>query len=344
MKAVVKYGEAVDNVEVRDVPMPALSDDQVLLKVAAVGVCGSDIHMWRQHHSWAIKTPVIMGHEFAGTVESAGKNVHSFKPGDRVTCETACQVCGQCLYCRTGHYNMCPSRLGFGNLVDGAMAEYVAVRPEILHRVPDNVTLNYAALTEPCCVAATAIVEMSTIKPGDNVVIQGAGAIGILCMALAKLCGAGTITVLGTAVDENRLRIAKEMGATRTIDIGKEDPVAVIKTMGDGYGANLVVDCTGASAATVQSMALVRPLGQITKVGWGPQPLNASLDMLVAKAARLQATFSHTYATWERVLTLMATGQLRLEPVIGGVYGIDQWEQAFLDMESGKNIKSVLTF
>lgn len=342
MKAVVKYAEELDSVEVRDVPKPGFTDDQILLKVAAVGVCGSDIHMWRQNHSWPLKLPVIIGHEFAGVIEEVGKNVRHFKPGDRVAVETACQICGVCIYCHTGRYNLCPKRLGFGNLTDGAMAEYVAVRQDILHRVPENVSLEYASLTEPCCVAANAVIEMSSVKPGDVVVVQGAGAIGLLCMQMAKLSGAGTLLVLGTDVDENRLRIAKEIGAHHAVNVQKENPLDIVRKTGDGLGADLVVDATGSSAALVQSMELVRPLGQITKVGWGPKPFNHSLDPLVAKAVRLQATFSHTYPTWERVLTLMATGQLILDPVIGGVYGLEDWKQAFEDMESGKNIKSVL--
>lgn len=344
MKAVVKYGNEVNNVEVRDVPMPEITDDQVLLKVGAVGVCGSDIHMWRQNHSWAIKTPVIIGHEFAGTIEKIGKNVTGFSLGDRVACETACQICGKCIYCHTGRYNLCPGRLGFGNLIDGAMAEYVAVRPDILHFVPENVSLEYASLTEPCCVAANAVIEMSTIKPGDVVVIQGAGAIGILCMQMAKLCGAGTLIVTGTNVDENRLRIAGELGAHHAINVQRENPMDIIKGLGDGYGVDLIIDATGVSAALIQAMEMIRPLGQITKVGWGPQPLNHTLDPLVAKAVRLQATFSHTYPTWERVLRLMGTRQLKLDPIVGGVYELEDWMKAFEDMESGKNIKSVIAF
>lgn len=342
MKAVVKFAETGDDIEVRDVPVPDINDNQVLLAVEAVGVCGSDVHMWRNHHSWAIKTPVIMGHEFSGVVERVGKNVTNVKPGERVACETASSVCGHCLYCRTGNYNMCPERLGFGNLIDGAMAEYVAVRPDILHRIPDNVSMEYAALAEPVCVGVNALVEKSTIKPGDLVVIQGVGAIGVFSMLVAKLCGAGAVIVLGTDADENRLRIAAEMGAARAVNLMQEDPLPIVASYGDGNGADVVVDCTGVSGALIQSMAMVRPLGQITKIGWGPQPLNASLDMLVQKAARLQASFSHTFATWERVLGLMGTEQLALGPALGGVYQLEDWEQAFGDMESGKNIKSVL--
>ncbi len=342
MKAVVKYAEKLDSVELRDVPKPSPDDGQVLIQVGAVGVCGSDVHMWRQNHSWKIKLPVVMGHEFAGTVAELGKNVKNFKIGDRVACETACRICGQCIYCRTGRYNLCPERLGFGNLIDGAMTEFVAVRPEILHHVPDNVSLEYAALTEPCCVAANAIIEMSHVRPGDVVVVQGAGAIGILCLQMAKIGGAGAAIILGTDVDQNRLKIAREVGADYALNIQKENPMDLLKKLGDGYGADLVVDATGVSAALAQSMEMVRPLGQITKVGWGPKPFNHSLDPLVAKAARLQATFSHTYPTWERVLTLMGNKQLHLDPIIGGVYPIEDWQKAFAEMENGNNIKSVL--
>ncbi|MDR1518625.1 MAG: zinc-binding dehydrogenase [Planctomycetota bacterium] len=343
MKAVIKFGRKDGEVEAREVPIPEMGDNQVLLRVKAAGVCGSDVHMWRESHSWAIKTPVILGHEFAGVVERVGKNVRDIQPGWRATCETAASVCGHCLFCRSGNYNLCPERLGFGNLIDGAMAEFVVVRPEIIHRVPDQVSLEYAALTEPVCVAANALIEKSRIKPGDTVAIQGAGAIGILCLQIARICGAGQTLILGVDRDENRLRIAKSLGADRAINIQRESPLEIIKGIGDGRGADLVVDCTGVSAALGQSIEMVRPGGQITKIGWGARPVDASLDPLVQKAARLQASFSHTYPTWERVLTLMRTGQLNLDPVIGGIYPLADWEKAFSDMESGKNVKSVLT-
>ncbi len=342
MKAVVKFDHRDRCVEVRDVPAPYLTEDQVLIKVAAVGVCGSDIHMWHEHQSWQIKIPVIMGHEFCGTISEIGKKVSGFEIGERVAVETAAHVCGKCILCRSGNYNLCPERLGFGNLIDGAMTEYVAVRPEILHHIPENVSFEYAALTEPICVANRAIIEVSHIRPGDIVVVQGAGAIGIFSMMLAQKSGAGTLIVTGTNADTHRLEIARQLGAHYTINIQSEDPMHILRSLGDGYGANLVVDCTGVSAALKQSMEMVRPMGTITKVGWGPQPLNFSLDPLVAKAARLQTTFSHTYKTWERTLSLMRAGMLNLEPVLGGVYSIDQWQEAFEAMESGQNIKSVI--
>jgi len=318
--------------------------DQVLIEVKAAGVCGSDIHMWREQQSWAVKLPLVLGHEFCGVVADVGANVSGFQTGQRVACETAASVCGQCVYCLSGNYNLCPNRLGYGALADGAFTSYVLARPQILHHIPDNVPFEHAALTEPICVAYNALVEKTMMKPGDLVVIQGPGPIGIMALQIVRLRGAGTIVVLGTDADAHRLEVAAELGAHHTVNIQREDAAALVKSLGDGFGADLIVDCTGVSRALKQSMDLVRPNGRITKIGWGPQPLDFSLDPLVGKAVTLQGSFSHTYPTWERVLGLLSTGQVNLDPVIGGVYGLDEWEEAFSKMEEGHSVKSVLKF
>lgn len=342
MQALVKYGRRNGDVEVRDVAEPTLPPDRVLIEVKAAGVCGSDLHMWREHQSWAIKEPLILGHEFCGVVAQVGDAVSGFQVGERVACETAAEVCGQCVYCLSGNYNLCPHRLGYGALADGAFTRYVVARPQILHRIPENVPFEHAALTEPICVAYNALVEKTLMKPGDLVVIQGPGPIGIMALQIVRLRGAGTIVVLGTDVDTHRLEVAAELGAHYTLNVQREDAAKLIQGLGDGFGADLVVDCTGVSRALKQSMELVRPNGRITKIGWGPQPLDFSLDPLVGKAVTLQGSFSHTYPTWERVLTLLATGQVNLEPVIGGVYPLAEWEEAFTKMEEGASVKSVL--
>lgn len=344
MKAVVKYGRRPGDVAVQEVPEPQIGPDQVLVEMAAVGVCGSDIHLWHENQSWTIKCPVILGHEWCGTIVEVGAGVAGFQVGERVAVETAAFVCGQCTYCLSGAYHMCPHRRGYGNLIDGAMTRYVAVRPPILHRIPAGVSFTHAALTEPACVATQALTVNSRVKPGDTVVIQGAGTIGLMALQIARIGGACTLIVLGTDVDEHRLGVAQELGATHVVNVQRDDPGAVVRGLGDGFGADVVVDCTGVSRALQQAMDLVRPLGAIVKIGWGPQPLNFNLDPLVAKAATLQGSFSHTYATWERVLQLMATGQLNLDPMIGGVYPLDEWEPAFQAMDAGENVKSVLVY
>ena len=344
MQALVKYDSRPDAVELRDIPEPSdPGPNDVILEVKAAGVCGSDLHMWQENHSWEIRLPLVLGHEFCGLVAAVGTDVTKVKAGDRVACETAAQICNQCSYCLGGAYNLCPGRLGYGALADGAFTRFVTARQEILHAIPEGVPFSHAALTEPVCVAYNALVEKTAImKPGDTVVIQGAGTIGIMALLVTRLRGASEIIVLGTDVDDQRLGVAAELGASRTLNILQEDPVDYVLSRGDGFGADLVVDCSGVSVALEQAMAMVRPNGLITKIGWGPQPLGFNLDPLVGKAVTLQGSFSHTYNTWERVLGLMGSGQLNLDPVIGGEYPLADWHSAFEHMESGRNVKSVL--
>lgn len=342
MKALVKFGTSDGDVEVRDVPVPTLEAGHVLVRARAVGVCGSDIHMWRNQQSWEVSLPVVLGHETAGVIAEVADDVTDWSVGDRVVCETAAKICGVCALCRTGRYNLCPDREGYGAIRDGAFGELLLAEPRVLHRIPEGVSFEQAAMTEPFAVAYNALVERATVRPGDTVVIQGAGAIGALSMMIARLRGAGQIVVLGTPVDAGRLATLRELGADRTVDITREDPEDILKALGDGLGADLVVDATGVSRALEQSLQLVRPLGTVVKVGWGPDPLGFSLDPLVAKAVTLHGSFSHTWTTWERVLTLFSTGALDTSKVLGGVYPLSEWETAFDDMEAGRNIKSVM--
>ncbi len=267
MLAVVKYGHQDGDVGVAEVPEPAsMRPDQVLLEVKAVGVCGSDVHLWHEKQSWPVKLPLILGHEFSVVVVEAGSQVEGFRPGDRVTCETAAEVCGRCIYCRTGSYNLCPFRVGYGNLVDGAMTRYVVARWPILHHLPDNVSFEWACLTEPICVAYNGVVEKSRVKPGEMVVIQGAGPIGIMALTIARLRGAATLIMLGTDRDARRFEVARQLGADYVVNIQRQDPVELVRSLGDGFGAGPVVDATGVSRALAQGMELVRPNGQITKL------------------------------------------------------------------------------
>lgn len=342
MKALVKVGFEDGDVEVRDVAEPTLQSGTVLIAARAVGVCGSDIHMWRNKQSWETRLPVVLGHETAGVVAAVADDVEGWRVGDRVVCETAASICGVCALCRTGRYNLCPYREGYGATRDGAFSELMIAEPRVLHRIPDNVTFEQAAMTEPFAVAYNAIVERAPLVPGDLVVIQGIGAIGALSLQMARLRGAGTTVVLGTPVDAGRLEKAVTLGADHAIDITTNDAAELIRSIGDGFGADLVVDATGVSAALKQGLELVRPYGSIVKIGWGPQPLNFSLDPLVAKAVTLYGSFSHTWTTWERVLELFSKGKLDTETVLGGVYELADWEAAFDDMEAGRNIKSVM--
>jgi L-iditol 2-dehydrogenase len=342
MRGVVHYALEPLAVELREKPVPEIGDEEVLLRVGAVGVCGSDIHQYHNSQSWPVRTPVVLGHEFCGSVAEVGSQVKQFRAGDRVVSETAANICGTCLYCRTGRYNLCATRFGFGYGTDGAMANYVRVPARCLHHIPDQLSFTQAALTEPCCVAYNAVAVKSLIRPGDTVAIIGPGPIGLLCAEMARIAGAGTLIVIGTTQDASRLALSEQLGADKTVDIEKTTVREEMKEIGDGLGADLVIDAAGASAALKTALEIVRPEGQITKVGWGPQPLNFSLDPLVQKAIRLQGSFSHTFENWEKVIAILTRAQINVQAIISQVAPLEQWKECFEGMHTGKYVKAVL--
>lgn len=344
MPAVVHYEHRDRAVELREVEVPDIGRDDVLMQVRSVSVCGSDVHMWRNVLGHKPRVPVILGHEFSGVIAAAGAGVRGFKEGDRVASETAAEICGACMLCRTGRYNLCPERRGYGHSADGAMTQYVRVPSRCLHRLPDALPFRRSALLEPCAVAYHSTAVNTRITPGDLVVVLGPGPIGLLALQVARLQGAGRVFITGTTADAPRLDIAvRRLGADRAIDAAREDPVEVVRAAGDGLGADVVIDAVGVSATLAQSIAMVRPGGQITKVGWGPAPVGFSLDPLVAKAATLQGSFSHNYRTWERVIELVTDGRLDVDALISRVAPLEGWHEAFEKMEERVEVKAVLT-
>lgn len=334
--AVVNFSSVPFSVELQEIESPQLDADSVLVQVQAVGVCGSDLHMWTGHQSWEVKYPMVLGHEFSGVITEVGERVRAWNVGDRVVSETHAKIDENSPLSRRGLYNLDPNRGGYGAAVNGAMTHSVRVPARILHRMPDSLSFQYAALTEPCCVAYNATLVNSSISPGDRIIVQGPGPIGVLCAAMAKLAGA-EVALVGLPRDEKRLNIAKAYGC----DVIVGQPHEWAKEV-DGLGADGVIDATGVSVALKTGLEIVRPAGWITKVGWGPQPLDFSLDQLVQKNVRLQGSFSHYWPIWERVIRLISTGQLDLAPVIGGEWKLTDWKEAFETMQSGDIIKSVL--
>jgi len=340
MPAVVNYAREPYSVELREVPVPEIGENDVLLQVGAVSVCGSDLHQWHGSASWPVNYPCILGHEFCGTVARCGARVTQFREGDRVVSETAAVINEFSPYSRRGLYNLDPSRRGFGYGVNGAMTDFAKVPERCLHHLPDQLSFLKAALTEPCCVAYNATCVNGRVRPGDHVLVIGPGPIGLLCAQMAKLSGAGHLIVSGLPVDARRFEVARQLGADATLDGGVAE---YIKNLGDGLGVDVVVDAAGHSSTLQLAMQVVRPAGQIIKVGWGPQPMGFSLDPLIQKNVSLLGSFSHNWPIWERVIAMIASGQINLDPVIGRVAGLEDWRDAFEQMQRGEVVKAVLT-
>src|SRR5918999_1846778 len=339
--AVVQYALAPLAVELRDVAVPEIGDGDVLLRVGAVSVCGSDVHQAYNTHSWPVNIPVVLGHEFSGTVAKVGRAVKGFREGDRVVSETAAEVCGVCTLCRTGRYNLCPRRKGFGYGIDGAMASYVKVPGRCLHHIPDTLPFELACLAEPHAVAYNAMCVNSTVRPGDAVVVLGPGPIGLLCARMAALAGADPLIVVGLTADAPRLETARLLGATHVVNAQEQSVEDVVRSLSP-LGADLVCDASGASRPLDVALALTRPDGQVVKVGWSPDLVPINLNPLVQKNIRLQGSFSHNYPIWERVIHLLDRRLTKPESIVGLTSPLDGWREAFAAMHEGRVIKSVL--
>ena len=344
MRALVKFGNKDGEVEIRDVPMPAIGPDDVLLKTMSVGVCGWDIEMWRHKMANPVTVPVIQGHEFCGVIAKCGANVKDYKEGDRAVSETSAVVCGACPQCLTGDYHLCGKRKGFGYGVDGAFTDFVKVPRRCLHRLPDGVDFDHACLTEPGCVAYQSIAVLSRVMPGLPVLIVGPGPIGLFSLQMVKASGAGKVYLAGIDKDAPRFKVAKTLGADRIINVMKEDARAIINDETGGQGVPLVIDAAGNEHALKLAVDGVARQGQITKIGWGPKPVNFSLDPLLSKAVRLQGTFSHNWSAWEAVIAMIRQGTLKMEPMISHRIVLDQWKETFTAIEEGEGVKAVMKF
>jgi L-iditol 2-dehydrogenase len=334
--AVVNFAPEKGSVEIREIEKPDIGEEDVLLEIVNVGVCGSDLHQWTSEHSWPVNYPVILGHEFAGHIAAVGSRVSGWKEGDRVVSETAAIINQNSPMSRIGLYNLDPDRKGFGYGVNGAMTKFVRVPARCLHHIPDQLPFEQACLSEPCCVAYNAVAVNSHIRPGDRIIVLGPGTIGILCAAVARLCGA-EVAIVGLEGDRNRLCIAKQFGCETIVGDATEWARSI-----DGLGADFIIDAAGSSNTLQIALQLVRPNGQITKVGWGPQPLGFSLDPLVQKNVTLQGSFSHNWPVWEKVISLLSNGMLDVKPIIGGIWPITDWHEAFEKMHKGEIVKSIL--
>ncbi len=344
MRALVKYGNKPGELEIREVPIPEIGESDILLQTKAAGICGWDIEMWQHKMANPVTVPVIQGHEFCGVVSRVGKNVNAFREGDRVVCETSAVICGKCSMCISGNYHLCEKRLGFGYGVDGAFTDYVKVPERCLHRMPDNISFDHAALTEPACVAYQTCAVVSRVVPGRPVLIIGPGPVGLFSVQIVKSMGAYPVIVAGTTRSTARMETAKKLGADYIIDVKKEDALNKVMEITNGQGCPLVVDAAGNSSALKLAVDSVARLGQVTKVGWGPEPVDFSLDPLLRKAASIQGTFSHNWQTWESVISMISSGILNMEEMLSKRIKLDDWLETFKEIEESKIIKAVIQF
>lgn len=340
MKALVKTAPGMGNLEIRDVPEPTVGPGQVVIEVTATGICGTDIHIQRGEYNCI--PPVVLGHEVVGRIAEVGPEVASLAAGDRVITETYFHTCGHCRACLSGHINLCPERRSIGTHVNGGFTRYLLVPAVKVHRLPPSIDDRSAALTEPLACCVHGVLELAGVTPGDVVVLSGPGAIGLLCMQVAKAAGA-TLVVVGTASDEGRLALARQLGADHTVVVGRDDVATTVRDLTDGVGADVTIEAAGAAASVGQCLRLVRRGGTFCQVGLFGAPVTLEYDLIPMHEIRLVGSFAQVPSSWTRTLALLASGAVRTAPLVTSERPITAWQEAFDAFFTRRECKMLLT-
>ncbi|MDH7498840.1 MAG: zinc-binding dehydrogenase [candidate division NC10 bacterium] len=327
------------NVEIREVSQPEPGPGEVLIEVRAAGICGTDLHIWKDEYKSV--PPMIMGHESSGVIAALGQGVEGLAVGDRVTSETFAKFCGRCFFCLRGKPNLCPERKSIGTHLNGVFTKYLTIRASAVHRLPDLVSFWAGALSEPLACCVHGILERTPVTAGDWVVISGPGTIGLLALQLVKADG-GKAVVLGTDQDEERLALAKRLGADEAINVQRQDPLPLVQERTGGLGADLAIECAGAAASFQQCLKLTRKAGRISQGGLFGKPVTSDLELIAMKELEVIGFFSHVPSAWDRALKLMAEGKVLTEPLVTHRLPLSEWKRGFSLMEKGEGIKILL--
>ncbi len=342
MKALVKTAKGIGNIELRDVEAPRPKDDEVLIQIAACGICGTDIHV--KNDNFPYWPPVTLGHEFAGTILEAGKDCKVMEVGDRVVAEPHTKACGQCSLCRTGNIQICAEKRSPGWGIDGGMAEYICYPEKLLHRIPDHMTWDQAAVVEPVANIVSDLLERTRVEAGDVVVVQGPGPIGLMAAMAARAVGASEVVLIGTPGDlAVRFKKAEELGFTHLVNVAETDPVEYVANLTGGRGADVVVECSGSPRAIPLIPDLLRKLGRVCVIGLtGGKKVELEWDKFAFKAATVVFNLSTYYTSWDKTIDLIASGRIEAEKLVTHKMKLEEWEQAVEAIESLEAIKVVL--
>ena len=324
-----------------DLPIPRINDDEVLIKVHVTAVCGSDVHIydWDEWTARRMTPPTIVGHETAGDVVEVGRNVTSVKVGDRVSVETRVP-CNDCFFCRNGMKEICKNVELFGVTINGAFAEYAKVRADAVFKLDDEITYEMACMFEPMG-AGVHGVEAAQVD-GKTVLISGCGPIGLTAITAAKVFGA--VKVIACDLLDEKLKIAKEMGADVILNSGSCDLVEEVKRLTDGLGADAVVDITGAGPAIVNSLRSVRAGGRMVCVGLPSHEVSLDLteDLIYRQVEMTGISGRRIWETWENFSKVMKDPRYKIERIMGHKFPMKDFEQAFQEIRSGVPGKMLL--
>jgi len=324
-------------VEVKDIPVPEPKHDEVLIKIKAAAICGSDLGIYRYSSAYSkMKLPVVIGHEFSGEIAETGSDVQGFKAGDRVLAESV-KPCGECSFCKSGMSNLCEKTTLLGIHIDGGFAEYVTVPYKILHRVPDKISYDQAALVEPLSNAVHFVRDITPFRIDDYVVVQGCGPIGLFSAQLFKLGGA-KVLVTGLGVDKLRFDIAEKLGL-ETLNIEEESLEERVMADTDGKGADIAFVAVGAPPAVKQATQIIKKRGTVTVVGIFGNEVPLDMTWIVRRELMIHGAYDAKPENFEQSLDLIARGLVDVDSVLTHNLSLDQAEEGFkiaIDKTGGK--------
>lgn len=314
-----------------ELPIPQPGEGEVLIKVKAVGICGSDPARVMVKGTYSF--PTTIGHEFAGEISECGPGVEGWQPGDRVTIVPLIP-CYKCQYCQVGEYTLCDTYSYYGSREDGAMADYIKVKAENLLRLPDNVDYEEGACTDPSSVALHAI-RKGQIQTGDTVAVLGCGPIGHFTIKWAKICGAGR--VIAVDVEEEKLEIARQVGADLCINAKQEDPVRVIMDYTKGEGVERVFEMAGNKVTQEQAILITKKMGAAVFCGISNSELTLSkeaVDGLLRKEMKVIGSWNSSFAElpvhdWKCSLEFMGRGAIKCQPLISHRFRLEDAPEVF---------------
>lgn len=338
MKAVVKEKKGVDNIAYKDVDTPEISEDEVLIKIKAAGICGTDIHIFYDEYPYW--PPVILGHEFSGVIEKTGKNIKSFKVGDRVTSEPHQKACGYCKYCRLGLIHLCPEKRSPGWGIDGAMTSYIKLPEKLFHKIPDSVSFIEGAVIEPASTVTHAVIERGRIKPEDFTVVIGPGPIGLIAAQVARAAGAKKVIVCGRS--DYRLAIANELGF-ETVNVKNSDLKEFILSKTDNLGADMAIDCSGSEDGINTAIDVLSKNGKLCAMGMsGKEYMNIKWNSAIFKELDIYTSLSSTYTSWGYVISMLEESKIDLLKIISHKFPLSQYREALKLAIDKKGLKVVL--
>jgi L-iditol 2-dehydrogenase len=342
MQALVKVKSGQGFVELQEIEKPTPGENEVLIRVRVAGICGTDLHIYEG--GFPSNPPVVLGHEFSGEIVEVGRKVTHFRRGDRVVAEPHKGGCGICRFCLNGEVSLCAEKKATGYKWDGCFMPFVTMPAFSLHRIPENVSFEQAALSEPLAVVVRAMLERSTVEPEDFVVVLGCGPIGLLAAAVARAEGARSVLITGTNLDEKmRLSTARQMQIDHVLNVQKEEVIERVNRLTGGLGADLVVEASGAEPAIWQAFDLVRRNGRICGLGLtGKDKVSLPWDTAIKKAAQLKFSLSSSWTSWERALSMLSNRKVVVDPLITQTLPLTAWKEAFEILRRMEAIKILL--